>query len=307
MEAGVHLPQCAFDGQVADATKLTQFVDVARELGFAAIAANDHFAFTRPWLDGPTLLAAVAGRAGDMDLATTVALPALRGPAPLAAALATLDVLAPGRVVAGIGPGSSRTDYALAHVSFDERWAQFDEAALTMRSLLNDQQVPSSWADALPLDQRPATSVASEPDPTLDRELGLGRRDTPSDPARRRLGCFGVPRIGRRLRRRTAAARLGTTATGATQAAVRGGDDVDLRHRRCGGRRPPAARPACASAGSRPRTAPCADLHRAGRGLRELLARYRDAGCDRIYLWPIADEIEQLQRIATELLPQLGD
>ena len=38
----------------------------------------------------------------------------------------------------------------------------------------------------------------------------------------------------------------------------------------------------------------------------ELLTRYRDAGCDRIYLWPVADEIEQLHRIATELLPLLS-
>ena len=169
MEVGVHLPQCAFDGAVADAAKLTEYVTSARDLGYAAIAANDHFAFTRPWLDGPTLLAAVAGHAGDMDLATTIALPALRGPAPLASALATLEALAPGRVVAGIGPGSSRTDYALARVSFDHRWTEFDAAAAAMRSLLHEQQVPPTWSEAVPPDQVPTTSVAAKVDPTLDR------------------------------------------------------------------------------------------------------------------------------------------
>jgi alkanesulfonate monooxygenase SsuD/methylene tetrahydromethanopterin reductase-like flavin-dependent oxidoreductase (luciferase family) len=306
MEAGVHLPQCAFDGQVADATKLTQFVDVARELGFAAIAANDHFAFTRPWLDGPTLLAAVAGHAGDMDLATTIALPALRGPAPLAAALATLDVLAHGRVVAGIGPGSSRTDYALARFSFADRWTQFVEAASTMRALLSDHQVPSIWSDALPLDQRPATSVASGPIPLwiaswgsaagMRRVIRLGDGWVASAyhasvedfiDARRWLDAqvrqLGHPRLP------CAVATMWTYVTDDAAVADRllrdvlapalGRDPEQLRARTCIGP-----------------VEVC----------QELLARYREAGCDRIYLWPIADEIEQLQRIATELLPRLS-
>jgi hypothetical protein len=46
----------------------SQTVDAARECGFAAISANDHFLFFAPWLDGLTALAAVvewsSGRAG---------------------------------------------------------------------------------------------------------------------------------------------------------------------------------------------------------------------------------------------------
>jgi alkanesulfonate monooxygenase SsuD/methylene tetrahydromethanopterin reductase-like flavin-dependent oxidoreductase (luciferase family) len=73
--------------------RLMRAVDAARECGFAAVAANDHFLFQAPWLDGPTALAAVIERSGAMELATTVALVALRGPVPLAKALAALDVL----------------------------------------------------------------------------------------------------------------------------------------------------------------------------------------------------------------------
>ena len=43
-----------------------------------------------------------------MTLVTTLALPALRGPLPLAKAPCALDILSDGRVIAGLGPGSSK-------------------------------------------------------------------------------------------------------------------------------------------------------------------------------------------------------
>ena len=71
-----------------------------------------------------------------MELATTVALVALRGPVPLAKALAALDVLSDGRVVAGVGPGSSERDYDAIGVPFEERWERFDDAVASLRWLL---------------------------------------------------------------------------------------------------------------------------------------------------------------------------
>jgi hypothetical protein len=44
------------------------------EGSFAAVSANDHFVFSTPWLDGPTALASVIERTGDMTPATTVSL-----------------------------------------------------------------------------------------------------------------------------------------------------------------------------------------------------------------------------------------
>jgi alkanesulfonate monooxygenase SsuD/methylene tetrahydromethanopterin reductase-like flavin-dependent oxidoreductase (luciferase family) len=34
-----------------------------------------------------------------------------------------------------------------------------------------------------------------------------------------------------------------------------------------------------------------------------LLSRYADAGCDRVYLWPLGDEPRQLERVAGEVAP----
>jgi alkanesulfonate monooxygenase SsuD/methylene tetrahydromethanopterin reductase-like flavin-dependent oxidoreductase (luciferase family) len=45
-------------------------------------------------------------------VATTVSLAVLRGPVALAKTLAAIDLLSEGRLLAAVGPGSSRRDYA---------------------------------------------------------------------------------------------------------------------------------------------------------------------------------------------------
>ena len=71
-----------------------------------------------------------------MKLVTTVALVTLRGPAPLAKALSALDIVSGGRVIAGLGPGSSRADYEAAGVPFEQRWQRFDEAVRLVKGML---------------------------------------------------------------------------------------------------------------------------------------------------------------------------
>ena len=38
---------------------------------------------------------------------------------------------------------------------------------------------------------------------------------------------------------------------------------------------------------------------------RDLFGRYADAGLQRILVWPMANEVEQLERIAADLIPAL--
>ena len=37
----------------------------------------------------------------------------------------------------------------------------------------------------------------------------------------------------------------------------------------------------------------------------DLLGRYQAAGLQRILIWPVKDEVEQLERVALEVLPQI--
>ena len=85
MDYGVHLPLIALSTQQHWSLRgLLEYAEIVERLGFRALSANDHLLFPRPWLDGPTALAAVLTRTGQMTLATTVALPVMRGPVALA-------------------------------------------------------------------------------------------------------------------------------------------------------------------------------------------------------------------------------
>ena len=134
MEFGVHVPQIPWDDDPVTLDGLITFATTAQRLGFTTLTANDHLVYGRPWLDGPTALAAVMAAAPTVRLMTSVSLPVVRGPFALAKSLAAIDRLSGGRLDAGLGPGSSQADYALAGVPFDERWVRFDEAVSAMRA-----------------------------------------------------------------------------------------------------------------------------------------------------------------------------
>ncbi len=136
MEYGAHLPIIDFDGRSWSLQRLRAYAATAERLGFKYLCVNDHLVFTRPWLDCLTALTAVLDSSGSMRLVTSVALPVVRGPVALAKSLAALDVLSGGRLIVGLGPGSSARDYAAAGVPFEERWRRFDETVRVMRSLL---------------------------------------------------------------------------------------------------------------------------------------------------------------------------
>jgi alkanesulfonate monooxygenase SsuD/methylene tetrahydromethanopterin reductase-like flavin-dependent oxidoreductase (luciferase family) len=137
MDFGLHLPLMDFGGNLFTLDHLIAYAETGQQLGFRALAANDHMVFSKPWLDGPTALAAVLSHSGDMKLVTTVSLPVVRGPVPLAKTLSALDRLSGGRLIACVGPGSSARDYAAVGIPFEERWKRLEEAIQVLRALWN--------------------------------------------------------------------------------------------------------------------------------------------------------------------------
>jgi alkanesulfonate monooxygenase SsuD/methylene tetrahydromethanopterin reductase-like flavin-dependent oxidoreductase (luciferase family) len=135
MEYGAHLPLIDFGGGEFSLARLQKFASTASSLGYHYLCANDHMVFSRPWLDGLTALSATLEYSGDMTLMTTVALPAIRGPVPLAKAAAAMDVLSGGRMIVGVGPGSSAKDYQATGLDFGERWKRLDESVRALRAL----------------------------------------------------------------------------------------------------------------------------------------------------------------------------
>ncbi len=165
MDYGAHLPLMDFGGHPYTLAHLTDYARRAADLGFATLAANDHLVFGIPWLDGPTALAAVTGSSGSMTLATTVALPIVRGPVALAKAMAAIDLLSGGRVVVGVGPGSSRLDHGAVGLDFDERWRRLDEAVQALRALWRADGTPfvGRYYSTAGIDLRPRPAQPSGP------------------------------------------------------------------------------------------------------------------------------------------------
>jgi alkanesulfonate monooxygenase SsuD/methylene tetrahydromethanopterin reductase-like flavin-dependent oxidoreductase (luciferase family) len=299
----VHLPLMDFGGQRFGVEHLVEYVETATSLGFDAVAVNDHMVFGVPWLDGPTALASVVSCSGEAQLFTTVANPVVRGPVALAKVLAGLDVLSGGRVVAGLGPGSSERDYASVGIAYVERWPRFDESVKAIRALLRGESFGGRFYEITgPLEPLPA------------------RPDGPPV----WIGSWGSD-VG--LRR---ALRLGDgwLASAYNTTPERFADGWNRLHQSLqdSGRDPSGFENGLATmwfhidntqASNVLESVLAPAVHRPVDELRERLPfgsadvvadkliAFRDAGVKRVFLWPIADELEQLTRFAAEVIPQL--
>jgi alkanesulfonate monooxygenase SsuD/methylene tetrahydromethanopterin reductase-like flavin-dependent oxidoreductase (luciferase family) len=278
VELGVHLPLMRFREEPLSLRRLQATVDAARDCGFAAISVNDHFVFQTPWLDGPTALATMVERSGQMALATTVSLAVLRGPVPLAKTLAAIDVLSEGRLIAALGPGSSERDYRMLGIPFEERWKRLDEAIARLRALLgpDSELAPGPWRrDGIPLwigswGSRAGLARVAR---AGDGWLASAYNTTPERfSAARKALPPGFPNGLATMWTWVSEDRAeGDRVLADVLAPILRREPDQLRSQVCVG---PAEH--------------CA----------ELLSRYADAGCERVYLWPLGDEPRQLELIA---------
>lgn len=160
MQFGVHLPLLATAGPSMPVARVLDYVDHAEALGYEILAAHDHVAHPRPWLDGPTMLAAVLPRLRHMVPMTAVVLPVVRGPMALARGLTALDLLSGGRLIAGVGAGSSEADYLAAAIPYAQRWERFDESLSFLRAVWSEADEPFKGrfysSDGAVLDPGPA-------------------------------------------------------------------------------------------------------------------------------------------------------
>jgi alkanesulfonate monooxygenase SsuD/methylene tetrahydromethanopterin reductase-like flavin-dependent oxidoreductase (luciferase family) len=150
MEFGAHLPVLSLAGEPHSVERLTAYAKAASQLGFKVLSANDHMVYSRPHLDSLTALSVVIESSGQMKLMTSIALLVIRGAAPLAKALAAIDLLSGGRMVVGAGPGSSPKDYETVGVPFEERWKRFDELVPKLRGLWKELE-PYPAQDTIPI------------------------------------------------------------------------------------------------------------------------------------------------------------
>lgn len=118
----------------------------AERLGFDSLWVGDSI-LARPRHEPLTLLAAVASRVPRVEIGTAVLLAALRNPVVLAHQLATLDQIAEGRLILGVGIAADvpniRAEFTAAGVPFEKRVGRLLEGLRLARSLWTGQ--PVSW------------------------------------------------------------------------------------------------------------------------------------------------------------------
>lgn len=118
---------------------LVEQARLAEALGFDSVWAGDS-PVTRPRADPLTVLAAAAAVTDRVTLGTAVLLPALRHPILLAHQLATVDRLAGGRLVAGMGGGgfphpNTAAQFAAVGIDYRSRISRLTESVEAMRQL----------------------------------------------------------------------------------------------------------------------------------------------------------------------------
>jgi alkanesulfonate monooxygenase SsuD/methylene tetrahydromethanopterin reductase-like flavin-dependent oxidoreductase (luciferase family) len=123
---------------------LLALAERAHGLGFDSVWVGDSLT-ARPRHDPLTLLAGVAGRVANLTIGTAVLLPVLRNPVILAHQVATLDQLAEGKLILGVGFAADRpnirAEFAAAGVPFEHRIGRMMEGLRLCRALWAGEKV----------------------------------------------------------------------------------------------------------------------------------------------------------------------
>jgi len=145
VEFGVVLPtrELVMSGRPDTASMLT-IAERAEAAGLDSVWVGDSLT-ARPRHEPLTLLAAVAARTRRVRLGPAVLLPALRNPIVLAHGLATLDRIAEGRLILGLGIAADnpaiRREFAAAGVPFERRVGRFLEMIEIFRAVWSRDHV----------------------------------------------------------------------------------------------------------------------------------------------------------------------
>ncbi|HEX6231129.1 MAG TPA: LLM class flavin-dependent oxidoreductase [Actinomycetota bacterium] len=144
LRVGVQLPEVERD------VRWPEYVAMARaaeQTGFDSVWVGDHMLYRGdgraergPW-DAWTLLAALASVTSTVRLGPLVSCLGFHPPGVLARMAATVDEIAGGRLVLGVGAGWNETEFRAFGLPFDNRVARFEEAFQIVRRLLAGDRV----------------------------------------------------------------------------------------------------------------------------------------------------------------------
>ncbi len=142
MRIGIGLPFVDGGGNVHSAVTLGERARMVEDLGFDAVWMGDA-AFRRmsTWPD-PLLWLLSAARATErIEVGTAVYQVPLRNPVVVAQRILAFEALAPGRLLFGVGPGSTERAFDAVGASFEGRWKDFHADLRVIRDLCDGATV----------------------------------------------------------------------------------------------------------------------------------------------------------------------
>ena len=130
--------------EVPNFREVLDLAEHAEGSGFDSLWVGDSV-LARPRFEALTTLAAIAGRTQRVQLGTAVLLPMLRHPVLLANEVASLDHVANGRLILGVGIGGNAPavarEFAACGISINRRVGLFEESLALLRRLWTEPEV----------------------------------------------------------------------------------------------------------------------------------------------------------------------
>lgn len=147
----------------------------AQALGFDAIALADHPAPSAKWrrngghntFEPAVALAFFAAATTTIRLMTHLYVLPFRNPYLAAKTLTSLDIVSGGRVIAGVGAGYLRSEFAALGVDFDSRVGLFDESLTALRRIWTHPEEPISGSNFAAIGQVNLDVPVQKPHPPL--------------------------------------------------------------------------------------------------------------------------------------------
>ena len=131
---GISIPQVFFDGPI-DMPLIERWSKRAESLGFESLWTQEAITGAVPILEPVTLLSYLAAITEKVRLGTSVIVAPLRNPIQLAKSLGSLDHMSRGRLTVGLGLGGNPNDIPPYGLSSEKRVRRFTEIIDVMKAL----------------------------------------------------------------------------------------------------------------------------------------------------------------------------
>ena len=150
MRLGFGLPFADLAGGPLRPGTWAEAARTAEDLGYSSVWTFD--AIGRGFmLPDPLMALAAAGAATErLELGTGIMQLPIRNVVEVAHRLFTLEVLSPGRVLFGVGPGSTETDFTVYGGTYDDRFDTFEQQWIELQTLVADGRLGDRDLNAWP-------------------------------------------------------------------------------------------------------------------------------------------------------------